>query len=119
MEEKHMDKNNMEELQGCVFAVPSQIPWVTRKPLVHKKKQYSEEYLRRKRIYRENDFSLYTDPETGEIICKVIPKDMNAERKKAEREKKMNELISLMDQKGYNIEELEKLMSMPKPTVEE
>ena len=119
MEEKHMDKNNMEELQGCVFAVPSQIPWVTRKPLVHKKKQYSEEYLRRKRIYRENDFSMSTDPETGEIICKVIPKDMDAERKKAEREKKITTIVDLMDQNGYTIEDLEKLMSMPKPTVEE
>ena len=38
---------------------------------------------------------------------------------KAEREKKMNELISLMDSKGYTIEDLEKLMSMPKPVVEE
>ena len=38
---------------------------------------------------------------------------------KAEREKKMNELISLMDQNGYTIEDLEKLMSMPKPIEEE
>lgn len=119
MEKKSINKNNMEELQGCVFAVPSQTPWVTRKPLVHKKKQYSEEYLRRKRIYRENDFSMSTDPETGEIICKVIPKDMDAERKKAEREKKIATIVDLMDQNGYTIEDLEKLMSMPKPTVEE
>ena len=118
MEENNMDKNNMEELQGCVFAVPSQTPWVTRKPLVHKKKQYSEEYLRRKRIYRENDFSLYTDPETGEIICKVIPKDMDAERKKAERAAQLTALADLMDSKGYTIEDLEKLMSMPKPVVD-
>lgn len=118
MEENNMDKNNMEELQGCVFAVPSQTPWVTRKPLVHKKKQYSEEYLRRKRIYRENDFSLYTDPETGEIICKVIPKDMDAERKKAERAAQLTALADLMDSNGYTIEALKELMSMPKPTVE-
>lgn len=38
---------------------------------------------------------------------------------KAEREKKMNELISLMDQNGYTIEDLEKLMSMPKPVEQE
>ena len=33
-----------------------------------------------KRFFRENDFSVYTDPETGEIVCKMIPKDMDAER---------------------------------------
>ena len=73
-----MEQN--EELQGCVFAVPSKTPWITSKPLVHKKKQHSEEYLRMKRIFRENDFSVHTDPETGEIVCKVIPKDMDADR---------------------------------------
>lgn len=118
MEENCMNKNNMEELQGCVFAVPSQTPWVTRKPLVYKKKQYSEEYLRRKRIYRENDFSVYTDPETGEIVCKVIPKDMDAERKKAERAAQLTALADLMDSNGYTIDELKELMSRPKPTVE-
>ena len=112
-----MDQN--EELQGCVFAVPSKTPWITSKPLVHKKKQHSEEYLRMKRIFRENDFSVHTDPKTGEIVCKVIPKDMDAERKKAERAAKLNELADLMDSKGYTIEDLEKLMSMPKPVVEE
>ena len=77
-----MEQN--DELQGCVFAVPSKTPWITSKPLVHKKNQHSEEYLRMKRIFRENDFSVYTDPETGEIVCKVIPKDMDAEQKKAD-----------------------------------
>ena len=110
-----MEQN--DELQGCVFAVPSKTPWITSKPLIHKKKQHSEEYLRMKRIFRENDFSVYTDPETGEIVCKVIPKDMDAERKKAEREKKIVELVELMDEKGYTIEDLEKLISMPKPEV--
>lgn len=57
-----MEQN--DELQGCVFAVPSKTPWITSKPLVHKKNQHSEEYLRMKRIFRENDFSVYTDPET-------------------------------------------------------
>ena len=61
-----MEQN--DELQGCVFAVPSKTPWITSKPLVHKKNQHSEEYLRMKRIFRENDFSVYTDPETGEIV---------------------------------------------------
>ena len=76
-----------------------------------------------KRIFRENDFSVYTDPETGEIVCKVIPKDMDAERKKAEREKKIAELVDLMDSKGLTIEDLEQLIAkysdidtnMPKP----
>ena len=116
-----MEQN--EELQGCVFAVPSKTPWITSKPLIHKKKQHSEEYLRMKRIFRENDFSVYTDPETGEIVCKVIPKDMDAERKKAEREKKIAELVDLMDSKGLTIEDLEQLIAkysdidtnMPKP----
>lgn len=111
-----MEQN--EELQGCVFAVPSKTPFVTRKPLVHKKKHHSEEYLQRKRFFRENDFSVYTASETGEIICKVIPKDMEAEQKKAERAAKLNEIADLMDEKGYTIEDLEKLMSMPKPVVE-
>lgn len=111
-----MEQN--EELQGCVFAVPSKTPWITSKPLVHKKKQHSEEYLRMKHFFRENDFSVYTDPETGEIVCKVIPKDMDAERKKAERAAQLTALADLMDSKVYTVEDLEKLMSMPKPTVE-
>lgn len=113
-----MEQN--EELQGCVFAVPSKTPWITSKPLVHKKKQHSEEYLRMKRIFRENDFSVHTDPETGEIVCKVIPKDMDADQKsKAERAAQLTALADLMDSNGYTIEELKELMSMPKPTVEE
>ena len=68
-----------------------------------------------KHFFRENDFSVYTDPETGEIVCKVIPKDMDAERKKAQ----LTALADLMDSNGYTIEELKELMSMPKPTVEE
>ena len=111
-----MEQN--EELQGCVFAVPSKTPWITSKSLVHKKNQHSEEYLRMKRIFRENDFSVHTDPETGEIVCQVIPKDMDAERKKAERAAQLTALADLMDSKVYAVEDLEKLMSMPKPTVE-
>ncbi len=112
-----MEQN--EELQGCMFAIPSKTPFITSKPLVHKKKQHSEEYLRMKRFFRENDFSMYTDPETGEITCKVIPKDMDAERKQAERAAKLSAIADLMDSKGYSIEDLEKLMSMPKPVVEQ
>ena len=104
-----MEQN--DELQGCVFAVPSKTPWITSKPLVHKKNQHSEEYLRMKRIFRENDFSVYTDPETGEIVCKVIPKDMDAERKKAERAAQLTALADLMDSNGYTIDELKELIS--------
>ena len=71
-----------------------------------------------KHFFREYDFSVYTDPETGEIVCKVIPKDMDAERKKAERAAQLTALADLMDSKVYTEEDLEKLMSMPKPTVE-
>ena len=118
-----MEQN--EELQGCMFAIPSKTPFITRKPLVHKKKHHSEEYLQMKRFFRKNDFSVYTDPETGEPICRVIPKDMDAERKKAEREKKIAELVNLMDSKNLTVEELEKLVAkysdieinMPKPEV--
>ena len=120
-----MEKN--EELQGCVFAVPSKTPFITSKPLVHKKKHHSEEYLQMKRFFRENDFSVYTDPETGEIICKVIPKDMDVERKKAEREKKIAAIADLMDSKNLTVEDLENLIAkdsdietnMPKPEVEQ
>ena len=116
-----MEQN--EELQGCMFAVPSKTPWITSKPLIHKKKQHSEEYLRMKRIFRENDFSVHTDPETGEIVCKVIPKDMDAERKKAEQQKKMAAIVKVMDSKGLTVEDLEQLIAkysdintnMPKP----
>lgn len=111
-----MEQN--DELQGCVFAVPSKTPWITSKPLVHKKNQHSEEYLRMKRIFRENDFSVHTDPETGEIVCQVIPKDMDAERKKAERAAQLTALADLMDSNGYTIDELKELISTPKPTVE-
>ena len=70
-------------------------------------------------IFRENDFSVHTDPETGEIVCKVIPKDMDADQKsKAERAAQLTALADLMDSNGYTIEELKELMSMPKPTVE-
>ena len=78
-------------------------------------KNYRAVYLQMKHFFRENDFSVYTDPETGEIVCKVIPKDMDAERKKAQ----LTALADLMDSNGYTIEELKELMSMPKPTVEE
>lgn len=71
-----------------------------------------------KRIFRENDFSVHTDSETGEIVCKVIPKDMDAEREKAERAAQLTALADLMDSNGYTIDELKELMSMPKPTVE-
>lgn len=81
-------------------------------------KNYRAVYLRMKRIFRENDFSVRTDPKTGEIVCKVIPKDMDVERKKAERAAQLTELANLMDSNGYTIEELKELMSMPKPTVE-
>ena len=118
-----MEQN--EELQGCMFAIPSKTPFITSKPLVHKKKHHSEEYLRMKHFFRENDFSVYTDPETGEPICKVIPKDMDAERKKAEREKKMADLANLMDSKNLTVDDIEALIAkysdidtnMPKPTV--
>ena len=116
-----MEQN--EELQGCMFAIPSKTPWITSKPLIHKKKQHSEEYLRMKRFFRENDFSMYTDPETGEPICKAIPKDMDAERKKAEQQKKMAAIVKVMDSKGLTVEDLEQLIAkysdidtnMPKP----
>lgn len=111
-----MEQN--EKLQGCVFAVSSKTLWITSKPLVHKKKQHSGEYLRMKRFFRENDFSVYTDPKTGEIVCKVIPKDMDVERKKAERAAQLTALADLMDSTGYTIDELKELMSIPKPTIE-
>ena len=84
----------------------------------NKIKNYRAVYLQMKHFFRENDFSVYTDPETGEIVCKVIPKDMDAERKKAERAAQLTALADLMDSKVYTVEDLEKLMSMPKPTVE-
>ena len=111
-----MEQNN-EEI-GCVFAVPSKTPWITSKPLVHKKPQYSEEYLQRWRYFRENDFSVRTDPVTGDVICKVMPKSQSAKRK-AEQAKKLSSLVDLMDAKGYTVEDLEKLISMPKPVEEE
>ena len=81
-------------------------------------KNYRAVYLQMKHFFRENDFSVYTDPETGEIVCKVIPKDMDAERKKAERAAQLTALADLMESNGYTIDELKELMSMPKPTVE-
>lgn len=63
-----MEQN--EELQGCLFAMPSKTPWITSKPLVHKKKQHSEEYLRMKRFFRENDFSVYTDSKQGRLFAR-------------------------------------------------
>ena len=119
-----MEQN--DELQGCVFAVPSKTPWITSKPLVHKKNQHSEEYLRMKRIFRENDFSVYTDPETGKetvttfsVREKRIVSYNPAERKKAERAAQLTALADLMDSNGYTIDELKELISMPKPTIEE
>lgn len=84
----------------------------------NKMKNYRAVYLQMKHFFRENDFSVYTDPETGEIVCKVIPKDMDAERKKAERAAQLTALADLMDSNGYTIDELKELMSTPKPTVE-
>ena len=85
----------------------------------NKMKNYRAVYLQMKHFFRENDFSVYTDPETGEIVCKVIPKDMDAERKKAERAAQLTALADLMESNGYTIDELKELMSTPKPTVEE
>lgn len=82
-------------------------------------KNYRAVYLQMKHFFRENDFSVYTDPETGEIVCKVIPKDMDAERKKAERAAQLTALADLMESNGYTIDELKELMSTPKPTVEQ
>ena len=84
----------------------------------NKIKNYRAVYLQMKHFFRENDFSVYTDPETGEIVCKVIPKDMDAERKKAERAAQLTALADLMDSNGYTIDELKELISTPKPTVE-
>ena len=84
----------------------------------NKMKNYRAVYLQMKHFFRENDFSVYTDPETGEIVCKVIPKDMDAERKKAERAAQLTALADLMDSNGYTIDELKELISTPKPTVE-
>lgn len=84
----------------------------------NKMKNYRAVYLQMKHFFRENDFSVYTDPETGEIVCKVIPKDMDAERKKAERAAQLTALADLMDSNGYTVEELKELMSTPKPTIE-
>ena len=49
---------------------------------------------------------------------KNIDKDMDAERKKAERAAQLTELANLMDSNGYTIDELKELMSKPKPTVD-
>lgn len=49
----------------------------------------------------------------------MIPKDMDVERKKAERAAQLTELANLMDSNGYTIEELKELMSTPKQTIEE
>ena len=84
----------------------------------NKIKNYRAVYLQMKHFFRENDFSVYIDPETGEIVCKVIPKDMDAERKKAERAAQLTALADLMDSNGYTIDELKELISTPKPTVE-
>ena len=81
-------------------------------------KNYRAVYLQMKHFFRENDFSVYIDPETGEIVCKVIPKDMDAERKKAERAAQLTALADLMESNGYTIDELKELMSTPKPTLE-
>ena len=82
-------------------------------------KNYRAVYLQMKHFFRENDFSVHTDPKTGEIVCKVIPKDMDAERKKAERAAQLTALADLMDSNGYTIDELKELMSNPKQTIEE
>ena len=81
-------------------------------------KNYRAVYLQMKHFFRENDFSVYTDRETGEIVCKVIPKDMDAERKKAEPAAQLTALADLMESNGYTIDELKELMSTPKPTLE-
>ena len=45
--------------------------------------------------------------------------ELRNDKLKAEREKRMSELADLMDKKGYTIEDLEKLMTMPKPEIVE
>lgn len=58
-EEREVDTMEQnEELQGCMFAVTSKTPFITSKPLVHKKKHHSEEYLRRNTFLERIDFSV-------------------------------------------------------------
>ena len=110
--------NKMKNYRAVYLQYRPRHPGLQVSHLYIRKNQHSEEYLRMKRIFRENDFSVYTDPETGEIVCKVIPKDMDAERKKAERAAQLTALADLMDSNGYTIDELKELISTPKPTVE-
>lgn len=52
---------------------------------------------------------------------KVLEKELTIlkdQKSKAERAAQLTALADLMDSKGYTVEDLEKLMSMPKPTVE-
>ncbi|MFR2215366.1 MAG: hypothetical protein ACLS61_16945 [Ruminococcus sp.] len=89
---------------GCVFAVtrprhPSDYKCLA--TVQGKKNQHSEEYLADENEFLEKmTSSVYTDPETGEIVCKVIPKDMDAELgEKAERAAQLTKL--LRDLKGF------------------
>ena len=53
---------------------------------------------------------------------KEIEKELNDlldAKHKAEQAKKLSALADLMDSKGYTVEDLEKLLSMPKPVVDE
>ena len=53
---------------------------------------------------------------------KAIDKELailKDQKSKAERAAQLTALADLMDSNGYTIEELKKLMSMPKPTIEQ
>lgn len=63
----------MEELKYNGYAMPSKTPWVTSKPLKHKKP--SEMQRKMKRIYKNYDFSVDFDPVTKEIKCVATKKE--------------------------------------------
>ena len=53
---------------------------------------------------------------------KEIEKELNDlldAKRKAEQEKKLSSIVNLMEKNNYTVEDLEKLLSMPKPVVDE
>ena len=87
------------------------------------KRRSREEVLKAKITKLDNELTKYNEKidslaeEKNKFEQELA--DLHDKQKQAERAAKLTAIADLMDSKGYSIEDLEKLMSMPKPVMQE
>lgn len=87
------------------------------------KRRSREEVLKAKITKLDNELTKYNEKidslaeEKNKFEQELA--DLHDKQKKAERAAQLTALADFMDSNGYTVEDLEKLMSMPKPTEQE